>query len=299
MPQNRLLAIFDHFLNSVNPASLDDQRIINPVAKGLLDALENHLGPVNPQSSRIAPLRLQNQVLSRTMTVSNAIADALVRLGVQASVTADWSLPSSVSTLLHAIGMNMKGIADRNGSVGRSMLHTCVYLACFIAHKGVPKEDEKEITQRLEVVLDELMRIPGAQQPISPTTLSPDSAKSHLVSLGDQIWDTFSRRSPSMYHSQLPPSPYIQDSALSPASASSNPLESQLNEPHQPIAMTADMNPSSEQSQATTTEPPNTIITGNGHDIPQSDPPSSSGASRDLGIFMNHTIKVESTDRDT
>jgi hypothetical protein len=299
MPQNRLLAIFDHFLNSVTLASPDDQSTINPVAKSLLDALEKHLGSTNPSSSRKAPLMLQNQVLSQTVTVSNAVADVLARLGAQASVTADWILPSSISTLLQAIGMNMKGIADRNGEVGQSMLHTCVYLACFIAYKGVPKEDEKEITQRLEVVLDELTRIPGAQQPISPTTLSPDSAKSYLVSLGDKIRDRYSGRSPSMYHPQLPPSPYIQDSALSPTSTSSNPLESQANESYDPISTTADINPSSEQSQVATAEPPNTITTENGHDIHQSDPPSSSGASRDLGIFMNHTIKVEGTDRDT
>jgi hypothetical protein len=255
MPPNRLLAIFDHFLNPVAPATPMTPGTpnlwykTNCVGRSLLDALEKHLGYVNSTSPRVMPsrpLRLRNQV-----PVTGEIARVFVSLGQQAIAAAHWKIPSSISELLRAIGNNLEKMADGNRIVNESLLHTCVFLASFIADKYEPKDDEKDIKKNLEGILKRLLTIPSAQQPIAfaavPPTPPAVPVRSDLGLLGEQIRDTYWRRSPAMYHPQLPPaSPCIQNSTLSPTSTSSDPPspETQLNEPHMELFQYTIVDPS-------------------------------------------------------
>jgi hypothetical protein len=294
MPQNRLLAIFDHFLNPLTqetpltPVSLDNEQVITPVARSLLDALEKYLGPVDATSPREAPLRLQNQVLARTVTVSGEIAiKALVRLGVQAAVPADWKLPSSISVLLQAIGRNLRGIANSDGTGDQSMLRTCIFLSCFIAEKYVPKEDEQDIRQNLGIILEELSKVFGAQQPLTPPTVSPPSPSGPIsIYLGPMHNYLNRSRSPSVSHSQLSPSsPHNQNSMLSPSSVSSDPLPTPSNEPHDSVIET---NPSTEEPpQSAVVDPSNVTRTENGQNNLSFSPSTSNNSSTTgLGIFF-------------
>ncbi|PVG04774.1 hypothetical protein CPB86DRAFT_16720 [Serendipita vermifera] len=312
MPKNRLLAIFDCFLN---PQVVDSHPVTNSVAEALLGALKKHLRPVDPHSSGLAPLKLQKQVLVRRATsITSAIGECLVRLGIQATAPAYAKLPSSVSALLQSIGRALQGMANTDGLVDQSMLHTCVYLACFIADNYVPKEDEEDVAKRLKNILDELEKMPSSQQPGSPTdeeditkrlknilekmpnsqqpgsptTLSPDdSVRGHLNLLGEQIRGTYSSRSPSNYHSQLPGSTRNQNSTLSPDSTSSGPLPSDTrsNEQHDSIPMIVDTSHSTNEPPVV--DPPSTMATGNGYVTLDSDPTASNGTPTALGITFS------------
>jgi hypothetical protein len=296
MPQNRLLAIFDHFLHSLTqetlltPVSPDDEQVMTPVARSLLDALEKHLGPedtISPRDStfREAPLRLQNQVLARTVTMSGAIANALVRLGVQATTAADWKLPSSISVLLQAIGRNLGVIANSDGIADQSMLRTCVFLSCFIAEKYVPKEDEQDIRQNLRVILEELLRVSSAQQPPNLPTVSPPSPSGAVSGYLGPIRNAYLNRSrsPSVSHSQLSPnSPHNQNSTLSTSSVSSDPPS---NEPHSSVVETS---PSTDEPpQSAVVDPSNVTRTENGQsNLPFSSTTSDDNSTAGLGIFF-------------